>query len=141
MYISAYSTSLNQFFSVLFSVGICTCVSTGSLNETTKSPTKLVHRKSISFGHTNGERLEHKSYKLIDAVDRNGRLIPFVTIYVPIESKDTHEHNSKNYKLLGRSKHIDPKRTVIKKLNYLTLFIFRYLIQLHLINFSIKTII
>lgn len=94
------------------------CASSESLNETTNSPTKLVHSKSISLGHTNGERFEQKNYKHIDAVDRNGRLIPFVTIYVPIESKDTQRY-AQNYKPLVRTKYgIDPKRTVIKKLNY-----------------------
>lgn len=91
--------------------------STGTLNETENSPIKSVHRKSISLDHTNGERFERKNYKLIDAVDRNGRLIPYVTIYVPIEGKEMHEHINDNnyYKHLGRMKYsTDPKRTVLK---------------------------
>lgn len=83
----------------LFSVGNGINGSKGSLNNTAHNPIKLIHRKSISSDHINEERFEHKNYKLIDAVDRNGRLIPFVTIYVPIESKDAHK---------------DPKRMVYK---------------------------
>lgn len=75
-----------------------------------------MHRKSISSDHINEERFEHKNYKLIDAVDRNGQLIPFVTIYVPIESKDAHEQNSnRNYKSGELTKYsTDPKQTVYK---------------------------
>lgn len=67
--------------------------------------------------HTNGERFEQKNYKPINAVDRNGRLIPFVTIYVPVENKGAHGHSNDNqyYKLMGPTKYrTDPKRTVLR---------------------------
>lgn len=86
--------------------------------------------------HDNGERFEQKNYKLIDAVDRTGRLIPFVTIYVPIENKDRQENNNNNYhKLLSRSrfglqKDSDTKRTVRNKFGCIY-FIIPYIYFFH----------
>lgn len=77
---------------------------TESLNGTTNSPIKSVRIKLTTLDQENGERFEQKNYKLIDAVDRNGRLIPFVTIYVPTEKQDWNENNDNYLKLLGRSR-------------------------------------
>lgn len=110
--------------------------STGSLNGTTNSPVKLVHRKSISLDHTNADRFEQKKYKLVDAVDRNGRLIPYVTIYVPIESKDRQGHTNNNYMPLDRTKYdTDPRRTVLTKAKIRKSFI--YHLSILLSNFAI----